>query len=195
MHLSISAKGWRATDASMPTTLNMAVTTPILTGRLKIRRFELADIDSFVEFMTDTESTRYLAFDDEQKTRNGASKLIESTIRAYDSDRPMLAFAVEERSTGSFVGFCGLYPHDQTVLEIMYAVMPHARRRGYATEIARAVAQYALDDLGYAKVVAPIAFVHSASKTVALRAGFKDFGVVKREPAGEKMHQFIFEYE
>lgn len=168
---------------------------PIDTACLRIRRFEQGDVEPFISFMIDRESTQFLTFDNEQKSSKGAKALLKATIRSYDSEHPMLAFAIEELTTRTFVGFCGLTPHDQETVEIMYAVMPGARRKGYATEIATALAQYALDELGYDRVVAPIAPTNEFSKVVAAKAGFKDCGLTANANTAVVVHQFIFEQE
>ena len=107
----------------------------------------------------------------------------------------MLAFAAEELTTGTFAGFCGLTPHDQETVEITYAVMPNARRQGYATEIAAALSQYALNKLSYLRVIAPIAPANEGSKIVAAKVGFKDRGLVTNADSAEIVHQFVLERE
>lgn len=170
-------------------------TRQIDTARLRIRRFTRPDIEPFISFMTDCESTAFLPFAQEQKNREGAKQLVESTIESYGSAHPMLAFAVEEQTNGQFVGFCGLNPHDEETIEIMYAVMPSARQQGYATEIAAALARYSLDELGYRRAIALIVPANKYSKIVATRVGFKDGGLVRNVNFAEKVHQFILEQE
>lgn len=166
---------------------------PIDSDRLQIRQFTQEDVEPFTSFMTDQASTRFLAFGDEQKSHEGARQLLEATISSYETEHPMLAFAVEELTTGTFVGFCGLTPHDEETVEIMYAVMPHARQKGYATKIATTLSQYAFDRLGYRRVVAPIAPANEPSKIVANKAGFKDHGLLPNAESAEVVHQFVLE--
>ncbi len=143
--------------------------------------------------MTDRESTTFLPFAREQKSSEGAKELVEATLESYDSERLMLAFAVEERASSQFVGFCGLNPYDETTIEILYAVMPSRRRQGYATEIATALTHYAFYELGYQRVIAFIVPANEYSKTVATKVGFKDGGLVRNANFSEKVHQFILE--
>ena len=166
---------------------------PINTARLKIREFIPADTDAFISFMTDRESTKFLTFTDEQTTREGAKRLIELTMAAYGSEQPMLAFAVEEKDSKRFVGFCGLNPHDEETVEVMYAVMLEARGQGYGTESAIALSHYALNELGYHRVIAPISPAHQSSQSVAKKAGFKDQGLVKMPNLPDKVHLFVLE--
>lgn len=163
------------------------------TARLQIRRFISNDREPFVQFMTDRESTRFLTFGDEQKSRDGATALFEATIASYDAEQPMLAFAVEALASGEFVGFCGLNPHDEETVEIMYAIVPQARRQGYATEVAAAIARFALADMGYHRAIAPIDPAHKASQAVVTKAGFTDCGLVSDPNSNEMKHLFVFE--
>lgn len=166
---------------------------PLTTDRLQIREFISADADPFVSFMTDRESTKFLTFADEQTTSEGAKSLLEATIASYSSEQPMLAFAVEEQASKRFVGFCGLNPYDKETVEIMYAVMPEARRQGYATEVAIALSHYALNELGYHRVIAPISPAHTSSQSVAKKAGFEDRGLVTMPNLPGKVHLFVLE--
>ena len=148
-------------------------TTLVTTSRIKIRHFMASDAKAFISFMIDADSTRFLEFEDNQKTAFGAAELLEATITSYNSQQPRMAFAVERRSTGEFVGFCGLTPRNEQDIEIMYAVAPGAAGQGLATEIAKALANHALKQLGYARVIAPIRTDHVASLAVASKAGFQ----------------------
>lgn len=166
---------------------------PISSERLRIRRFMRSDIEAFVSFMTDRESTKFLSFGEEQKTCEGATKLLETTIDSYDSEDPMMAFAVEDSATSEFVGFCGLTLHEEDTVEIMYAVMPRERGKGYATAIAATLTQHAISRLGYQRVLAPISPEHEISKAVAVKAGFVDRGLTQSSGSMQTMHQFVFE--
>ena len=164
--------------------------------RLRIRRFRREDFSPFAEFMTDDQSTHFLEFGGaEQRTEKGANALLQATIDAYDSAQPLLAFAVEELTSGDFVGFCGLHPQDQETVEIMYAVVPSARRKGYATEIATTLGHYAMDKLGYSRITAPIDLENKYSRLAAISAGFKDHGPAERENPPRIVREFILEKE
>ncbi len=168
---------------------------PITSKRLRIRRFERGDAEDFVSFVADPESTRFLTFGEEQKSREGAKKLLDVTIASYDSEAPLMAFAVEHKESRQFVGFCGLTPREEGVVEIMYAVMPDERGKGYATEIAATLAQYAVNQLGYRRVIAPVSPEHEVSKAVALKAGFRDRGIGQNPGSSEVVRLFVLEQE
>lgn len=170
----------------------MDVNFSISSERIRIRRFEQGDMEAFASFMTDSESTQFLTFGEEQKSREGAMALLNATIDAYDSNKPMMAFAVEDSVTNEFVGFCGLTPRDEGAVEIMYAVMPGARGKGYAVEMAATLTQHAINQLGYERVIAPISPEHTVSKAVATKAGFVDRGVSQNLSSMEMVHLFVF---
>ena len=56
-----------------------------------------------------------------------------------------LGFAIRDRSTGAAVGSCGFKgpPDEDGMVEIAYGIEPGHQRRGYATEAARALVEYA----------------------------------------------------
>jgi GNAT superfamily N-acetyltransferase len=64
---------------------------------------------------------------------------------------------------------------------IGYFVLPHARRRGYATTIARLLAEHAFS-LGMERVAAYVNVGNAASDGVADRAGFTREGIVRSMP-------------
>ena len=167
----------------------------ITSEQLRIRRFERGDAKDFVSFMADPESTRFLTFGKEQKSPEGATELLDVTIESYDSEAPLMAFAVEHQESRQFVGFCGLAPREEGTVEIMYAVMPNERGKGYATEIAATLAQYAVNQLGYRQVIAPVSPKHEVSKAVVLKAGFRDHGISRKSGSSEIVHLFVFEQE
>jgi RimJ/RimL family protein N-acetyltransferase len=107
---------------------------PILTDRLRIRRFGERDREAFLGFMLDPECTRYLMFPDEMKTRAGASGLLDAVTASYDADEPILSYAIALGEDDSYVGSCGLAAYPEGGCEVYYALNPGFRGRGYATE-------------------------------------------------------------
>jgi len=186
-----SLSGWLWNVSMVSSEQNMVL--PISSARLRIRRFDREDVGAFASFMADAHSTEFLSFGEDQKSRKEAAELLDATINSYDSQEPMMAYAVEVSATREFVGFCGLTPRGEGSVEIMYAVMPRARGNGYATEVAATLAQYAVSSLGYRRVVAPISPEHRISMAVATKAGFKDWGVGRNAGSTEMVRLFVYE--
>lgn len=94
-------------------------------------------------------------------------------------------WALEERSTGEFLGDCGLTPKElggRRFLEVGYHLTLAARGRGYATEAAVACLRYAFNELGATLVGSIVDVENHASQKVAERIharreeGFEYFG-------------------
>ena len=62
---------------------------PIVTDRLRIRRFTLSDRPAFLAFMLDPGSTAFLMFPDQLKTEAGASGLLNDVLSRYNTDQPI----------------------------------------------------------------------------------------------------------
>ncbi|MCG8670513.1 MAG: GNAT family N-acetyltransferase [Pseudomonadales bacterium] len=164
----------------------------IKSNRLRIRHFEATDIEDFVGFMIDPDSTKFLTFDQAQKSREGAEELLRFTIDSYASESPLMAFAIEDRTSGKLVGFCGLTPREDGDVEIMYATLESFRGNGYAVETASTLAQYAIEELGFSRVIAPISMEHGVSKAVAVKAGFQNSGIYKSPDSSREVNIYVY---
>jgi RimJ/RimL family protein N-acetyltransferase len=83
-------------------------------------------------------------------------------------------FALQLRSTGALIGFCGLiHPGQQEQAEIKYALRRDCWGMGYATEAARALLQAAHRQFGLREVIATTAPQNHASHHVLLKAGMR----------------------
>src|SRR4051812_41543002 len=111
----------------------MEVLKTLSSERLIIRQFDLTDEEDFIAFMTNPLITNNLAFNDIVKTKEGAIVLLHETVASYTTDHPMLAFAVINKHSGSFVGACGAGFPEQGVAEVFYAFLPAYWGNGFAT--------------------------------------------------------------
>jgi ribosomal-protein-alanine N-acetyltransferase len=145
----------------VPATVDCGVTfervanTRLITGRLELRPLPAA-------------AARALPDD-----REAASRILDATLApnwpqpdlldvlplqaaAAPSDECFGVWVMIERETASVVGdigFIGL-PDDSGSVEVGYSVITDRRRRGYATEAARVIVDWALDQPGVSVVVA-----------------------------------------
>ena len=80
-----------------------------------------------------------------------------------------------------------------SIIEIGYWVLPHARRRGIATRLARLLAEHAFS-LGLVRVAAFVNVGNVASERVLERAGFAREGVVRSMPvpSGARIDKTLF---
>lgn len=85
---------------------------------------------------------------------------------------------VVERESGLVVGSVGLFwPPDQGTVEIGYGIVDSRRGRGYATEAARALTDFALTAPGVHTVTAAAELSNPASVRVLEKAGFLRWSV------------------
>ncbi len=107
----------------------------------------------------------------------------------------LLALAALDAETGAVVGGGTLHHLDaeRRIVEIGYFVLPQARRRGFATTIARMLAEHAFS-LGIARVAAYVNVGNVASERVVERAGFTREGIVRAmpKPDGRRVDKTLF---
>ena len=162
---------------------------PIITERLTIRRFEHSDIDGYLEFMLDDESTRFLAFDAEQKTEVGARALFEYVIGSYDSPEAIHAYCISDSQTASYLGSCGFAPYEEGVVECYYCVNPGQRGSGIAAEATKELIAALSPNFEIR------AFCHPdnrAAHAVAERSGMTHVGLSRNKNTGLEGEVFVF---
>lgn len=161
----------------------------ILTKRLNIRPHTVDDADDFVEFMTDDVATRFLNFEPEQRTANGAKGLLDYVIASYGTEAPVFALAITERSNGAYLGSCGLSVlADEDGVECYFWLLPKYWGWGYATEAIRALLYFAFVEMGVEKVVSNIPRENKGGVEVAEGSGMSHDGPakIKHMPTGER---------
>nr|WP_237492752.1 GNAT family N-acetyltransferase [Streptomyces sp. YIM 132580] len=144
------------------------------TDRLVLRPFTNADAPHLLALDNDPEVMRYI---------NGgrpttAGSIRERTLPRLLHDHPCTGtrgfWAVEEKATGTFLGWFELRPvddHDRTVVELGYRLNRAAWGRGYATEGALALVRKGFTDLGAERVTANTMAVNAGSRRVMEKAG------------------------
>ncbi len=142
------------------------------TERLILRHLTIDDADAVFAVIGDPDT---MEFYPQKFTREDAAGWINRSLERYRRDGYGL-FAVVLKSTGEFVGTCGLVRQEvegESMLEVGY----HFRRdhwgHGHATEAARGCMDYAFGHLQVEKVVSLILSENVPSQRVAERNGMK----------------------
>ncbi|MFJ6696573.1 GNAT family N-acetyltransferase [Streptomyces sp. NPDC091272] len=90
---------------------------------------------------------------------------------------------IVERGSGQVVGAIGLFwPPTDGEIEFGYGVAPSRRRRGYASEAARALVAHALGAPGVHTVYAKVSLDNPASARVLEKAGLTPWNGLTLEP-------------
>jgi RimJ/RimL family protein N-acetyltransferase len=111
------------------------------TERLIMRGWSLADFEVFAEFLMDEELCKHRggAVD-----RIGASNFM-SMVTGQWALRGTGGYAIEERSLNTVIGMTGLWhPYDFTEPELYWSIFQGFHGKGYATEAAAAVRDWAI---------------------------------------------------
>lgn len=96
---------------------------------------------------------------------------------AEAADEPSGVWLIIERDTATVVGDIGFMgPPDAGVVEIGFSVIPDRRRRGFATEAARALVDWAFRDPRIREVSARSEPENEASARVLVATGFARVG-------------------
>jgi RimJ/RimL family protein N-acetyltransferase len=152
-------------------------TESVRTGRLLLRAFRSDDIDAVHRASQDPEAQRWITAISVPYTREDARRYVEDVAPRERIDRLGLPVVVEDDD--GLAGTAGIHVRPGRLgPEIGYFIAPWARSRGYATETARALADWGLAH-GAPRVHLYVDVRNAASLAVARRAGFTQEGVVR----------------
>jgi ribosomal-protein-alanine N-acetyltransferase len=142
------------------------------TPRLTLRRFEPTDLQPLFELYRDPEVRRY--FPDGTRTLDVTREELEWFLDGHPRHPELGLWATVERSSGAFLGRCGLLPWTiDGVHEVELAYLIDRRRwgEGLATEAARGIVAYARDVLRLERLIALVTPGNDASARVAVKVG------------------------
>ncbi|MEP7181181.1 MAG: GNAT family N-acetyltransferase [Betaproteobacteria bacterium] len=146
------------------------------TLRLDLRAFVAADLDDLVRLDTDPRVMRYISGGKPAKP-DGIVATLKRILR-YPTLYPDLGiWHATRRDNGAFIGWFSLkYAGKSPDIEIGYRLLPDAWGRGFATEGARALADYGFDDLDLDRIIGVIHPGNLASGRVLQKAGLEACG-------------------
>lgn len=163
------------------------------TARLRLRRLSSADAAFVLELHSDPDFLANIG-------DRGVHSLEDA--QRYIADGPAMSYErlgfglylVELKDTRAALGLCGLLRRDSHPdVEIGFAFLPRARRRGYALEAAAATLQLAVHALGLTRIVAITALDNAGSIRILERLGLRFERMVHFTPDGRESRLFVFE--
>lgn len=150
----------------------------ILSARLRLREFTLADAPYVLLLLNDPDFIRYIADKGVRTIAEAECYLSQGPLASYAANGFGL-WAVEGLDTGDWLGMCGLIRRpDVPHVDVGYALLPQARGHGYATEAAAAARAYGLTELGLSQVVGFVDPANHASARVLQAIGLQPQGRV-----------------
>lgn len=136
--------------------MKYVVPEQIETERLLLRGFQNDDWEDLHAYFSDAESVKYTVgrvFTEGETWRAMCSMIGHWQIHGYGP------YALEEKSSGRVLGTVGFwYPNDWPSPEIMWALTPQSRGKGFASKAARQVqktARGSLPDISLISLVHP----------------------------------------
>lgn len=166
----------------------------IETQRLIIRDLQETDAEALSSLWADPEVTTFLggARDKEEIRKT----LIEDAKTA--AEVPYDLRTVIEKESGEIVGHCGLLDKEvdgQEEIELTYVIAKRTWGKGYATEAAAAIKDFAFAEMGLTRLIALIKPNNVSSERVALKVGMhhekntvRSNGIVMQVYVMEKDH-------
>jgi RimJ/RimL family protein N-acetyltransferase len=175
--------------------VTITASIPVLeTERLRLRAWREEDLAPFAEFCASEATARFVggACDRMGAWRRIAAHLGHWTLRGYGP------LAIEDKAGGRFMGYSGLWkPEGWPEPEVIWGLMADCHGRGFATEAARRVREFAYRELGWRTLISFIAAENAPSRRVAQRLGAsfeRDMKIwtftlgIYRHPGPDKLH-------
>jgi len=144
------------------------------TGRLILRDFNEDDFAAVHAYGSDPLVTQYTDWGPNTPDETRAF-LGRAVARRHASPRIEFDFGIVLKTDAMLVGSCGLYVHKPEHREGMlgYVINRHYWGQGIATEAARAVVQFAFEQLGLHRVYATCDTENAASERVMRKLGMR----------------------
>lgn len=159
------------------------------TKRLIVKRFTHTDADLFFLINGDAELMRFIRA---AKTRADSDAFLEENLALYRDGSVQGRYAVTIKDTGAFIGtFSFLLLEADRGVHIGYALLPAARRKGYATELVIGGAGYFFSHTVQDHLYAITAAANTDSQRVLERAGFLWQGNIHQR--GEELQLFCLD--
>jgi RimJ/RimL family protein N-acetyltransferase len=144
------------------------------TERLVLRELTHDDLDAYAALNADEEVTRYLG-SGRTRTRTETLAEIDYVLRMY-AEHGYGLWATVLKDDGAFIGRCGLlnwHLDGRDEVEVAYGLARAYWGRGYATEAARAVREWAFAHLDAPRLISLVVPENEASKNVARKNGMR----------------------
>ena len=144
------------------------------TKRLLLRHFEPGDVPALYKLYRDPEIRQY--FPDGTRTLDETRAELEWFLHGHPRHPQLGLWATVERSSGSFLGRCGLLPwqiEGKPEVELAFLIDKSRWGEGLATEAAEAIVAHAQEKLALRRLICLIMPGNERSARVAVKVGMR----------------------
>lgn len=167
---------------------DISETVILETKRMILRYQQASDVDFLVGLWLDKDVAKYTGSTHEEDFLRAE---FEKTAKDPKAEKYDL-WVVQDKQTGKLLGHCGYIDKEvegKIEYDISYFISPEYWGKGYATEMAQALKDYAFGELGLTRIIALINPENVASAKVAQRIGMKlEKQIVRGEGALRDMY-------
>lgn len=143
----------------------------IETERLRMRWLTEADVPLMLAIWNDPAFVRHVGDRGIRTHEQALEELTRGAFHGYEAFG-YGPFHVSLKADGEAIGVCGLYKRDHYEdPDIGFAFLPEFCSQGYGWEAARAVRDYARDDLGLRRIIAIVSPANTASIRLCEKLG------------------------
>ncbi len=145
------------------------------TERFVVRPYTVADRDNFFALSGNEQVMQYIRA---VQTREESDKFLDEIIN-FSMENPLMGrWAVDEKTSGNFVGSFAIIPiaGEEEKIQLGYSLLPDQWGRGIATELTFAGLRYFATNFRDPVVYGITEEPNTASQNVLLKAGFEEFG-------------------
>jgi [ribosomal protein S5]-alanine N-acetyltransferase len=140
------------------------------TQRLRLKPLLESDLNLLHRIFINPYVRKYLCDDKILSLEQVEAMLVESQ-KLFKKEKTGL-WLIETKDQKEIIGFVGLwYFFDEKQPQLVYALLPEATKKGYATEAATQILEYCFDELGYLYLLASCDQPNLESRQVAERIG------------------------
>lgn len=142
------------------------------TQRLRLKPIYKRDVNTLHPIFIDPYVRKYLC-DDEILSLQQVEEMSSQSQKHFEEAGFGLWF-VETKQEKEIIGFVGLwYFFEETQPQLVYALLPQATKKGYATETATRILEYSFSELGYKYLLASCDRPNLKSQKLAIRLGMR----------------------
>ncbi|MDQ3292065.1 MAG: GNAT family N-acetyltransferase, partial [Bacteroidota bacterium] len=142
------------------------------TDRLILLPFSPEELEVLHRTFTDPFVRQYL-WDDQVISREQTEEILQTNEEYFEKDNWGL-WKIIRKKDQTYVGFTGLwFFFEEEQPQLLYGLLPEQTNKGYATEAAQAVLDYAFSQLHFPYLVAACNTPHLESKKVCERLGMQ----------------------